>query len=101
MDDDTTLINDPKHNISDFSKTTNKNIRQFGVPTVFETSVSHVFFMMILLFRWKAKKACNRETVARQREREEREGFVINVAQSMSTKDQRNGISEESQKILF
>ena len=101
VDDDTTLINNPKHNISDFSKTTKENIRQFGVPTVFETSVSHDFFMMILLFRWKAKKACNRETVARQREREEREGFVISVALSMSTKDQRNGISEESQKILF
>ena len=42
VDDDTTLINDPNHNISDFSKTTNKNIGQFGVPTVFETSVSHV-----------------------------------------------------------
>ena len=60
----------------------------------------------------RAKKACNRETVARQREREEREGFVISAAESMSEKSQRNGIcvslksyrkfsSEESQKILF
>ena len=39
---------------------------------------------MILLFRWKAKKACNRETVAGQREIEEREGFVISAAESTS-----------------
>ena len=42
VDDDTTLINDPDHNTSDFSKTTNENTRQFGVPTVFESSVLHV-----------------------------------------------------------
>ena len=42
VDDDTMLINDPNHNFSDFSKTTNKNIRQFGVLTVFESSVLHV-----------------------------------------------------------
>ena len=41
-DDDTMLINDPNNNFSDISKTTNENTRQFGVPTVFETSVSHV-----------------------------------------------------------
>ena len=39
---------------------------------------------MILLFRWEAKKACNRETVAGQREIEEREGFVISAAESTS-----------------
>ena len=42
VDDDTILINDPNHNFSDFSKTTNENIRQFGVLTVFESSVLHV-----------------------------------------------------------
>ena len=42
VDDETTLINDPNHNISNFSKTTKENIGQFGVPTVFETSASHV-----------------------------------------------------------
>ena len=36
------LINDPNHNFSDFSKTTNESSGMFGVPTVFETSVSHV-----------------------------------------------------------
>ena len=35
VDDDTTLINDLNHKFSDFSKTTNENTRQFGVPTVF------------------------------------------------------------------
>ena len=43
VDDDATLINDPDHNISDFSKTTNKNAGQFGDHTVFESCVSHVF----------------------------------------------------------
>ena len=42
VDDDTMLINDPNHNFSDFSKTTHENTTQFGVPTVFESSVSHV-----------------------------------------------------------
>ena len=42
VDNDTMLINDPNHNFSDFSKTTNENTRQFDVPTVFESSVSHV-----------------------------------------------------------
>ena len=40
----------------------------------------------------KRKKARNRETVARQREREEREGFLISVAKSMSMKSRRNSI---------
>ena len=42
VDDDTTLIKDPDHNISDFSKTTNENTSQFGVHTLFESSVLHV-----------------------------------------------------------
>ena len=33
------LVNDPNHNFSDFSKTKNENTGQFGVPTVFESSV--------------------------------------------------------------
>ena len=41
VDDDKMLINDPNHNVSDFSKTTTENIRQFGVLTMFEFSVSH------------------------------------------------------------
>ena len=40
--DDTMLINDLDQNTSDFSKTTNENTSQFGVLTVFESSVSHV-----------------------------------------------------------
>ena len=42
VDDHTMLINDPNHNFSDFSQTTNENTTQFGVPTVFESSVLHV-----------------------------------------------------------
>ena len=89
LDDDATLINDPDHNVSDFSKTTNENTGQFGVHTVSESSVLHV---SILFLRHKRKKARNRKTVAGQREREEREGFLISVAKSMSMKSRRNSI---------
>ena len=66
-----------------------ENTGQFGVHTVFESFVLHV---SILFLRHKRKKARNRETVARQREREEREGFLISVAKSMSMKSRRNSI---------
>ena len=83
----------------------------FSLLTMFQSSVSHVSHDGFAL-QIETKKACNRETVARQREIEEKEGFVISAAQSMSRKSQRNGISvslkghrksnsAESQKILF
>ena len=50
MDDDKMLINDPNHNFSDFSITTNENTGQFSVPTVF-TPLCRTFLMMMLLFR--------------------------------------------------
>ena len=81
VDDDTTLINDPDQNISDFSKTTNESTALFSVLTMFESSVSHDSVPQ----REKAKKACNWETVARP-EREKKEGFVISAAGSMSKK---------------
>ena len=60
--------------------------------------------MVVLLFRHKAKKACNRETVAGQREREEREDFCeqccrVDVKERLTERYQCE--SEESQKILF
>ena len=96
VDDDATLINDPDHNFWDFSKTMNENTRQFGVHTVFESSVLHFFALVILFLREKVKKACNRETVAWQRETEEREGFATSVAKSMSMKSRRNSIRSHS-----
>ena len=42
VDNDTMPIDDSNHDFSDFSKTTNENIRQFGVHIMFEFSVSHV-----------------------------------------------------------
>ena len=47
------------------------------------------FLMVMLLFRKEAKKACFRETVARQVERE-REGSVARITESMSKKSRRN-----------
>ena len=61
--------------------------------------------IMILLFRWKAKKACSRETVAGQREIEEWEGFVISAAESTSkerlTEQYWESFSSDSPKILL
>ena len=42
VDSDTMFINDPDHDISDFSKITGENTGQFGVSAVFEFSVLHV-----------------------------------------------------------
>ena len=49
LDHDKTLINDPNHNFSDFSITTNENTGQFSVPTEF--ALCRTFIMMMLLFR--------------------------------------------------
>ena len=70
---------------SDFSKNTHENKGLFGVLTMFESSVSHGCHDDVDLWI-ESKEACNRETVARQREREEREGSMISVAESMSKK---------------
>ena len=57
-DGDTTPINDPNRDvISDFSKTTRENTGLFGVPTVFETSVSHVSHGSFALQRKPRKHA--------------------------------------------
>ena len=113
VDNDTMTVNDQDHNFSDFSKTTNENTRQFGVFHSVWILCFARFSFVILFFREKAKKACNRETVARQREREKGEGSVISVEESTSMKSRRNSIrshslqthrksfSEESQRILF
>ena len=71
VDNDTMLINDPNHNFSDFSKTANENTGQFGVPTVFESSVSqrsHDVFCSGSFFYSKKKKK-NKKVFSQARER--------------------------------
>ena len=96
VDDDMISINDPDHDsISDFSKTTRENTRLFSDPTVCEpASVSHV--------------SCGdqpREAVCRQREREEREGSVINISgvdvKKKSTEQYKESFSSDSPRIQF
>ena len=90
VDGDTTPINGPNNDsISDFSKNTRQNTGLFGGPTMFETSVSHVSHGNFALQRG-SQESMHWETVAGQREREEREGSVISVAESMSRKSRRN-----------
>ena len=63
----------PDHNFSNFSKTTKENTGQFGVPTVFESSVSQVSHGGFALQREReSKESVPRETVARERERRKR-----------------------------
>ena len=90
-DGDTTRVNDPNYdNISDFSKKiTRENTGLFGVSKILEASVSHVSHGV-------SKDSMHRETAARQREREEREGSAISVAESISKKSQRNSIGSHS-----
>ena len=69
VDGDTTPIKDPDHDsISDFSKTTRESTGLFGVPTVFEASVSQVSHGGSALQR-ESKESMPRETVARHREK--------------------------------
>ena len=77
VDDDTMLINDPNDNFSDFTKTTNENTRHFGVPTVFESSVSRVSHDEVAL-RIEAKES--RQSGNRcQTERERKEKVLWSV----------------------
>ena len=86
-DGDTTSINDPNYdNISDFSKITRENTGLFGVSTMLEASVSNVS-------HGESKDSMSRETL---RKRDEREGSVISVAESMSRKSRRNSIRSHS-----
>ena len=62
---------------------------------MFETSVSHVSHGEFVLQR-ESQESMPRETVARQREREEREGSVISVAESMSKRSRRNSTGSHS-----
>ena len=91
VDDDATLINDPDHGASDFSKNQEREHWTIRCSHSVWILCFARFSRWFLLFREKAKKACDRETVARQREI--REGFAISVAKSMSKNGSRNGIS--------
>ena len=81
VDNDTTHIDDPDHDIHDFSKIKGKTLDNSVFPQCLN-SLFRTFLMGDFVLREKAKKACNRETVAGQREREEREGLVINATRN-------------------
>ena len=82
VDSDTVLIDDPDVNqISDFSKNKRENTGLFGVLTMFESSVSHVS-QNYFCIQVESKESMHRETdcwTEREKERNEREGFVISV----------------------
>ena len=87
-DDDATPINDPDHDsISHFSKTTHENTGWFGVPTRGDSALQK-----------ESKKSLTRETDGRQREREDRDGSVISVGESMSRKSRRKSTRSHSRQ---
>ena len=101
--DDTMLINDPNHNFSDFLKTTNENTRQFGVPTVFESSVLHVSHDGFAL-RIEGKESMqsgNRCWTERNRRKRRfcDQCCIVYVKECLLGRYECE--SEESQKILF
>ena len=65
----------------------------FVVSTMLEASVSHIYHGHFALQR-ESKESMPRETVARQRD--EREGSVISVTESISKKCRRNSIRSHS-----
>ena len=91
------LINDPNHKFSDFSKTTNENSTQFGVPTVLEASLCFARFSR------ESKDSMHRETVARQRNRRNRRfcDQCLRIHVKEKSTERYLCESEESQKILF
>ena len=96
VDSDTTLINGQNHSLSDFSKTHEREHWPIRCSySVWILSFAR-FSLVILFLREKAKKACNRETVARQRKRRERRFFVISSAESKSMKNRRNSVRSHS-----
>ena len=80
-----------------------ENTGRFGVSTVFESSVSKSFSLVILFFKRKARKARNRESVARERKRRKRrfwdQWYRVDVKERLTERYLCE--SEESQKILF
>ena len=103
VDDDTTLINDPDHNTSDFSKTTNENTRQFGVPTVFESSVSHVSHddLALQIESKESMQSGNRCWTERNRRKIMSCDQWCRVDVKERSTERCQCESEESQKILF
>ena len=104
VDGDTTPITDPDDDsISDFSKTTHENTGLFGVPTVFEVSVSQVSQGGFALQR-ESKASMPRATVARQRERGKRrfcDPCCRVGVKEKSTEQHYESFSSDSQRTLF
>ena len=115
------LINDPIHHFSDFPKTTNDNTKQFGVPTVFESSVSqrsHDDFALQVESKesmqlgnrcWTERKRrvrrfcdqCCRIDVKRNVIGAVLGVILFRLTENLTLKSHRKYCSEDSQKILF
>ena len=107
VDNDTMLIDDPDlDEISDFSKNTRDNTGMFGVPSMFETSVSHVSHGdFALQIEDKRKHASANRLLDRGRERKKKRRFCdqccrIEVKEK-STEQYLESFSSDLQKILF
>ena len=102
VDDDTTPINDPNDNISDFSKTPRGCTGQFGVSTVFESSVLHVSHGDFVPQR-ESKESMqlgNRCKTERRKRKFCAQCCRVDVKEK-STEQHQESFSSDSQRILF
>ena len=99
VDVDTPPINDPDHNISDFSKTTSENTGHSVLNPLFCT-----FLIGDFALQRESKESMPRETVARQRKRGKRrfcdQRCRVGVKE-MSTEQYQESFSSDSKRILF
>ena len=98
VDGDRTPINDPDHDISNFSKNTpNENTGLFGVPRVFKSSVSHVSRGNFALQRG-TQESMQSGSVLQSRVQRKVDGTVLGVILSGLTEDTilMNEISENT-----
>ena len=105
LGDDTMLINDQDHNIADFSKTTNEHTKQFGVPSLFESSVLHVSHWWFCSSERKQRKHASGKPLP-DREEQKKEKFLRSVLQSWcqrkkSTEQYWELFSSDSHEIFF
>ena len=104
VDGDMTPTNDPnRESISVFTKATRENIVLFGVPTVFETSVSQVFHGFCSSERKPRKHAWgNRCKTERKRVKRRFCDQCCRVdVKEQSTEQYWESFSPDSQRILF
>ena len=101
VDDGTTLINYPDHNISDLSKTHEREHWPIRCSHSVWILCFARFSFVIMFVREKAKKACNRETVARQREKKEKVLWSVLQSRCQREVNGRGHLERRAQQAIL